>query len=180
MDKKVVKKEASYLDAIGACREAINVDGEQVGLAHEQEVAPENNWGHDQRDAIGRAASISARKKKIARKLMRISKELEALGNMEEEYKNGVEEMLDDDVDYDYEGDEDNKEAGEDDPMSMEMGTDEWLDKNEKQAKHPIEHNPDEDDPEAFADSQMGDDQWIDIGSGSFDDPRDEVGRASK
>jgi len=82
-EKKVA---SSYLDEIGANREAVGYDKEQVGLAHEQEVAAENNWGNDKRDAIGRAASIASRKTRLAKKLMRISRELEALGKMEEAY----------------------------------------------------------------------------------------------
>jgi hypothetical protein len=182
----VKEKKASYLDEIGANREAIGYDNEQVGLAYEQEVAQENNWGNDERDAVGRAASISNRKKRLAKKLMRISRELEALGKMEEAYKNGVEEMLDEDEDEDDNcdnGDEDNGEGedeGDEDIMAVEMGTDEWLDSNAKEAAHPIQHDPESDDPEAFRPSSMGDDEWISIGPGSFDDKRDSIGRASK
>jgi len=163
------KKTASYLDEIGSCREAIGYDGPQEGLAHEQEVAPANNWGSDQRDSVGRAATIANRKKRIAKKLMRISRELEALGKMEEEYQENVDEMLDDDTD-DTSGD----------PMAMEMGTEQWLDPDGKEASHPIEHDPNKDDPAAFAPSSMGDDEWISIGPGSFNDTRDEIGRAAK
>jgi hypothetical protein len=168
------KKATSYLDEIGANREAIGYDGEQVGLAHEQEVAPANNWGEDKRDAVGRAATIENKKKRLAKKLYRISRELEALGKMEEAYKAGVEEMSDDEFD-----DDDTENVGGD-PMSVEMGTDEWLDPSGKEAAHPIEHDPSKDDPEAFRSSQMGDEEWISIGPGSFDDKRDPVGRASK
>jgi hypothetical protein len=162
-------KKASYLDEIGANREAIGYDQEQVGLAHEQEVAPANNWGEDQRDAVGRAATIDSKKRRLAKKLYRISRELEALGKMEEEYKTGVEEMADDVDDID-----DN-----DDAMAVEMGTEQWLDPSGKEAAHPIQHDPNKDDPAAFAPSTMGDDEWISIGPGSFDDKRDQVGKAS-
>jgi len=181
-------KKASYLDEIGACREAVGYDQEQVGLAHEQEVAAENNWGGDSRDPVGRAASIAARKKRLAKKLLRISRELEALGNMEGDYKTGVEEMSDDEdnddvgtdnVDDDDNDDDDNDTGtGSDDPMAMETG-EEWLDASAKEAAHPITHDPNKDDPAAFAPSTMGDDQWISIGPGTFDDPRDQVGKAS-
>jgi hypothetical protein len=170
------KKATSYLDEIGANREAIGYDQEQVGKGHEEEVASANNWGDDKRDAVGRAASIANRKKRLAKKLMRISRELEALGKMEEAYKSGVEEMDEgfDEIDINLENDDDN-----DDPMSVEMGTDEWLDPSGKEASHPIEHDPSKDDPTAFAPSTMGDDEWVSIGPGTFDDKRDQVGRAS-
>ncbi len=168
------KKQASYLDEIGACREAIGYDGPQVGLDHEQEVAPANNWGQDKRDPANRAASIANRKKKLAKKLMRISRELEALGKMEEAYQSGVEEMLDED-----DGLEEKAWEDTDDPMAMEMGTEDWLDPSGKEASHPIEHDPNKDDPAAFAPSTMGDDEWISIGPGSFDDKRNEIGKAA-
>ncbi len=167
------KKQASYLDEIGACREAIGYDGPQVGLDHEQEVAPENNWGNDKRDPAHRAASIANRKKRLAKKLMRISRELEALGKMEEAYQSGVEEMADDDYD------EEKAWEDTDDPMSMEMGTEDWLDPAGKEASHPIEHDPNKDDPAAFASSQLGDEEWISIGPGTFDDKRNEIGKAA-
>lgn len=174
------KKQASYLDEIGACREAIGYDGPQVGLDHEQEVAPANNWGHDQRDPAHRAASIANRKKRLAKKLMRISRELEALGKMEEAYQSGVEEMSDDDYDFTDDGCEEKAWEDTDDPMVVEMGTEDWLDPTGKEASHPIEHNPDKDDPDAFKPSQMGDDEWISIGPGSFDDKRDPIGKPAK
>jgi hypothetical protein len=188
------KSATSYLDEIGGNKDKGDYDKkfetEQVGLAHEQEVAPSNNWGDDKRDAVGRAAVIDNKKLRLAKKLMRLSRELEALGKMEESYKSGVEEMEDDKGDdYDYEGKSDD-EGGKEDPMSVEMGTnegskDEWLDPSgkeatKKEAIHPIEHDPNKDDPDAFRSSQMGDEEWITIGPGTFDDNRDAVGRAAK
>jgi hypothetical protein len=195
------KSATSYLDEIGGNKDKGDYDKkfdtEQVGLAHEQEVAPSENWGADKRDAVGRAAAIENKKLRLAKKLMRLSRELEALGKMEETYKSGVEEMEDDkgDDDFDYDNekkeeksDEDEK-GGKEDPMSVEMGTDEWLDPSgkeaaKKEAIHPIEHDPNTDDPGAFRDSQMGDEEWITIGeesSGAWGhDKRDEAGRAAK
>lgn len=173
------KKVSSYLDEIGANREAEGYDLEQVGLAYEQAVTEEKNWGNDQRDAVGRAA-ISNRKKRLAKKLLRLSRELEALGKMEEEYKEDIEEVPEVEVDeMDYEGDDEEDDDNED-PISMEMGTEEWLAPEGKEASHPIEHDPDADDPEAFAPSTMGDDEWISIGPGEFDDKRNEIGKAAK
>lgn len=89
------KKGSSYLDQLSAGHESDTVknydpaiEEGQIGLAHEQEVAPANNWGGDQRDAIGRAASV---KKIIARKLRRIANELEALEYMSNEYSDEIE-----------------------------------------------------------------------------------------
>jgi len=50
----------------------------------------------------------------------------------------------------------------------------------EKEAVHPIEHDTSKDDPKANMSSQTGDDVWVDIGPGVFDDKRDEVGRAKE
>lgn len=173
------KKVSSYLDEIGANREAEGYDLEQVGLAYEQAVTEEKNWGNDQRDAVGRAA-ISNRKKRLAKKLLRLSRELEALGKMEEEYKEDIEEVPEVEVnEMDYE-DDDEEDDDNEDPISMEMGTEEWLAPEGKEASHPIEHDPDADDPEAFAPSTMGDDEWISIGPGEFDDKRNEIGKAAK
>jgi len=174
---KNLKKVASYLDEIGACREAIGYDQEQEGLAHEQEVAQSDNWGNDQRDPIGRAA-IQNRKNRLAKKLERISRELEAIGKMEEQYATGVEEMLDDENGEDYEEDFDSQDDGNEesgkDAMNVEMG--EWLDSG-KEATHPIQHDPNKDDPAAFAPSTMGD-EWISIGPAKFDDQRNQIGHA--
>jgi len=189
MEKKKAYK--SYLDSLSSGYDAEGYDQEQIGLDHEQEVASEDNWGSDKRDAIGRAAHITDKKLRLAKKLLRISRELEALGKMEEQYKSEIEEM-------------------EDDPTSMEMGTDDFDEKNDesdlddmdfeddasdeswldpkseekeaskKEAVHPIEHDPSKDDPEAFRDSDMGDAEWISIGPGTFDDERDQIGKATK
>jgi len=193
MDKNATNKNAtSYLDEIGANREAIGYDGEQVGLAHEQEVAPENNWGGDQRDAVGRAASIANRKKRLAKKLYRISRELEAIGKIEaaeemaDGYKEGVEEMDEGDpMDVEMTAGEGSSEELADKPQSKE----EWLDPSaaedvtaslEKDAVHPLQHDPGRDDPGMYGSSQMGDDEWISIGPGSFQDHRDTSGHAVK
>jgi len=184
------KKATSYLDSIGSGHDAQGYDQEQAGKAHTEEVAPANNWGNDQRDAVGRAAYLSAKKKRIAKKLVRISRELEALSNLEENYSVGIEEM---------EGEPEDLTQKSDEAMAMEMGEetsenpdpedsqsgDEWLDgTQEKEAAHPIEHRQQigdsTDDPAANGSSQMGDDQWISIGPGTFSDQRDPVGRAGK
>ena len=192
------KKATSYLDEIGGNREAIGYDKEQEGLAHEQEVAPANNWGDDKRDSVGRAATIENKKRRLAKKLLRISRELEALGKMEEAYQASIDEMLDDDEDtgkekkddYDYDYDDEGKkkeeksdDSSKDDPMAAEMGTEHWLDANGREARHPIQHDPNVDDPDAFRSSQMGDDEWISIGqegSAWGADKRDPAGRAAK
>jgi hypothetical protein len=44
---------------------------------------------------------------------------------------------------------------------------------------HPLEKDPLTEDPEANASSQKGDDEWIEIGPGSFDDPRNAIGKAA-
>lgn len=180
------KTAASYLDSIGANKEAEGYDQEQVGLAHEQEVAPSNNWeGGDKRDAVGRAASLNNKRQRLAKKLMRISREIEALGKMEEAYKTNVEELDGCDATDD---DDEKPVSTSEEPMKMEMGEEEWLDATvkdasvDKEARHPLTHPSAEDDPEAFRSSQMGDDEWISIGtreSGAWgSDKRNAIGKA--
>jgi hypothetical protein len=194
MEKK--KAYSSYIDTLSSGFDAKNVDGEQVGLAHEQEVAPENNWGNDKRDAIGRAAYLANKKKRLAKKLYRISRELEAIGKMEEPYAGKVDEMEEDPMsmemgtNLDEEKDPNEKEPDNDeDDINLEAKEEKWLDPNVdadkeasvvKEAIHPIQHDPNKDDPTAFAPSDMGDAEWISIGPGVFDDKRDPVGKAAK
>ena len=49
---------------------------------------------------------------------------------------------------------------------------------NLKNADHPLSHDSKKDNPEADRPYQYGDDEWVDIGPGSFNDSRDEIGRA--
>jgi hypothetical protein len=180
------KSAASYLDSIGSGRDAVNVDGPQVGKDHQEEVAAADNWKDDQRDTIGRAASMQ--KKKLARKLRRIAAELECL---DDEYKDEVEDMSKDleekDADYltksEKQDDEKDTTAEEKlDPMDMEMGTDSAFDEITSDIStdnHPIEKDVSKMDPEANASSQKGDEEWIEIGPGTFDDKRDINHRAA-
>lgn len=163
------KKATSYLDEIGACREAVGYDQEQVGKGHEEEVAAANNWEDDKRDPVGRAATIANRKKRLAKKLMRISRELEALGKMEENYMLGVEELSDDD-DYDYEEKADKMDYEEKaDDMDYEEKADkgdkddydyeEKAEENDEEKAEIGEPGFDEKDPMAMT---MGTDEWLD------------------
>jgi len=182
------KNATSYLDSIGSGYDAQGYDQEQAGKAHTEEVAPANNWGEDKRDAVGRAAYLSSKKKRIAKKLVRISRELEALSNLEEKYSEGIEEMEDEPEDISQKSDEamamEMGEETSENPESKDQSEDEWLDGTEKEAAHPIEHRERVgdvgDDPAANASSQLGDDQWISIGPGTFSDQRDSVGRAGR
>jgi len=236
------KKATSYIDELSSGFDAQGYDQEQEGLAHEQEVAAENNWGSDNRDAVGRAAYV-ARKKRLATKLRRIATELEAIEKMDEDYQDAIgdtqesiediidkvdyqatgasvagepvnvnakkkvatkrraqddggdegtpeniDNMSDEDIEEQLQDDESSDmsdddidstlqngldEENQDDPMAMEMGIG-------KGAAHPMEHDPEADDPNAFMSSQTGDEDWISIGPGTFDDQRNEVGKAAK
>jgi hypothetical protein len=220
------KKANSYLDELGSGYDAEGYDMPQEGKAHQEEVAAENNWGNDQRDAIGRAAGLAAKKKILARKLRRIAAELESLSKEEEcmdgDYKGSIEHMqseieeqeMDNDEEEKQEADsqdsgdlpedltkmtddeieeamltaddleEETKKIDETDPMAVEMGTDpafmEVVSSLKVKAEHPILHDHTEDDPSANASSQLGDEEWIDIGPGTFEDPRNAIGKAAK
>ena len=154
------KISSSYLDSIGSGFDAVGYDGPQLGKAETEEVS-EKNWGADQRDAIGRAASISIKKRRIARKLRRIAAELEQMNaEMDKEYQDVVEDELQDEIDNLDE------ELQEEENLEVTAG------KN-----HPIVKNNDT-DPTANMSSETGD-EWIDIGPGKFDDVRDVANRAS-
>ena len=192
MDTKK-KKGSSYIDELSSGYESDTVkeydpavEEGQMGKAHEEEVAPSNNWGADQRDAIGRAA----KKKHLAQKLRRIARELEAM-EMSPEYKEDIAD-IGDQVQSEASGKAVSEEL-EDEPEDLEKKNDEPEDLEDKQeeeedqddedivkdAAHPIVHDPETDDPGAFQSAQTGDEEWIDIGPGTFDDARDPVGRAS-
>ena len=84
----------------------------------------------------------------------------------------------DDDRDDDESEEQEDEEEGEDDEVAEEpkVGSKNYF---VVKAKHPIVHSPEGDDPQANASSQTGDDEWVDIGPGNFDDKRDPVGKAS-
>lgn len=147
----------------------------QMGKEHEEAVAPKNNWEDDKRDAIGHAAS---KRKKLARKLRRLAREIEAMG-LEDDYEEAIEEVQDmvkEEVKEEKQDEpEDLSDEMEEEKQECKKASDEEL---IVEATHPIEHDPMQDNPEANMSSQTGDDEWIDIGPGEFDDPRDAVGRA--
>lgn len=219
---------SSYISELSSGYDAKGVDGPQLGKAETEEVSSQN-WGKDKRDAIGRAASLMKRKR-LARKLRRIAREIEAMeqAELDEGYEDGIEEaqvdlaqqindkatgkspkdmdavkasveddmpepvdgLVDEDVemadDEDAEMNADNDAddiGGDSDPVDEdddEDDEDDDEDDNFIEASHPIDHDSNKDDPEAFMDAQTGDDEWIDIGPGSFDDKRNEIGKASR
>ena len=158
----------------------------QLGKAHEEEVAPKNNWGEDKRDAVGKAASVS-KFKRLSSKLRRIAREIDAM-TLDKKYV----EVLDDAVEQAQEEVKGISPAEmQDEPEDLKKMTDEEIEEKCKmkgsnldeyivmKATHPIDHDTAKDNPEANMSSQTGDEDWIDIGPGSFDDPRDEAGRAN-
>ena len=168
------KKASSYLDTIGSGFESSSVaeydpatSEAQLGKEHEEEVATANNWDGDKRDAIGRAAS---RKRRLATKLRRIAREIEAM-EIDEEYQENLENAVDK-----------AQEVVEGDDAATAMDKEVSASKRDEmivmKASHPMEHNPANDDPEADMPSDTGD-EWIDVGPGTFDDKRDLIGRAA-
>ena len=53
------RKASSYLDTLNPAHDAKNVDKEQAGKSHEEEV-DSPNWHGDKRDEIGKAATKMA------------------------------------------------------------------------------------------------------------------------
>ena len=118
-------KISSYLDTLGSGFDAKGVDGPQLGKAHTEEVAPSDNWNSDKRDAIGRAAFVQKRKR-IARKLRRLAREIEALekAEMNSDYKSSIEEAAGDEDIIEVIDDEAKGKGAED----MELSDDEDAD----------------------------------------------------
>ena len=170
------KKKASYLDTIGSGYESTTVTDydpatqeAQIGKEHEEEVASANNWEGDKRDAIGRAAS---RKRRLAMKLRRIAREVEAM-EMDEEYQENIEDAV---VKAEEVVEGDDPSTAMDKELSTSASKrDEFI---VMKASHPMEHDPVVDDPGANMPSNTGD-EWISIGPGTFDDKRDSIGRAA-
>jgi len=183
------KKEASsYIDTLSSGHESDTVkeydtktEG-QEGKAHEEEVAAKNNWEDDKRDPVGKAAE-----RNIARKLRRIAREIEAIdAEMDQEYMEDIEDAAEQAEEQAKGTDAEGKQANQPEDISdrsleelMEEIDSEEFEAIDKTAEHPIEHDPKEDDPEANMSSQTGDEDWIDIGPGEFDDSRDQVEKAS-
>lgn len=147
----------------------------QIGKGHEEEVAAKNNWENDKRNEIGKAASAhlrrtAARLNKLADLLDCEDVEDEELESLEDDLE---EQELDADIDEDLndEGDEISDEEYEEllESVASISGT-------KKSAAHPLERG--DDSPKSEMSSQTGDDEWIDIGPGEFNDKRDEAGRA--
>jgi len=67
----------------------------------------------------------------------------------------------------------------EEDPAAEMTDLDEEEKEMEVTARHPIEHDPAVDNPTANAPARMGEDEWVEIGPGSFDDSRDPAGKAA-
>jgi hypothetical protein len=141
--------------------EAGNGQAGQMGKGHEEEVAPKNNWKDDNRDVVGKAASISKVLKRTAVSLEKMATMLDKIADEDEEFEEF--DDIDDTSDVDIDDDEIEK-------VSSNVV---------KEAVHPAEHDSKKDDPGANMSAQTGDEEWIDIGAGTFDDKRDEVGRAS-
>jgi len=154
--------------------EAGNTNG-QAGKAETEEVTKSPNWNKDKRDAVGRAASTM---------LKRVASRLTKLADI---YESGEEiDDLENSADEEFEqleveaacgskhGNDDNDTDDVDEEcVEGKIATD-------KEAVHPIDHNEKNDNPKANMSSQTGDDEWVDIGKGTFNDKRDEVGRANE
>lgn len=159
----------------------------QEGKGHEEEVAKTNNWKNDKRDAIGKAASAqlrrtAARLNKLAEMLdngQDIDDDIDIDDDLEEQELDNIDDDTDmtdlDDIINCNDNDDDNDDISEEEynelieNVASNCGT-------KKSAAHPLERK--DDTPKSEMSAQTGDDEWIDIGPGEFNDKRDEVGRA--
>ena len=188
----MAKKQGSYLDTLSPGYESDtvkeydpSVEEGQIGKEHQEEVAPENNWESDQRDVIGRAAS---KRRKLAMKLRRIARELEAMkidagaDIMDQDYKEDIDDIAEQ-VQDETTGKSPAELQAEEIPDAVDVASRRRNFIN-VEATHPIEHDPNLDDPNAFMSSQTGDEQWISIGdraTGAWgSDKRDPIGRAAR
>jgi len=189
MSKEVKKKASSYIDTLSSGYESDTVkeydpavEEGQIGKEHTEEVAPANNWEGDKRDAIGRAAS---KRKHLAHKLRRIAREIEA-----QDMDSGYEEKIDEIQQTAIEEAQGKpvadmtrispSEEAQDEAAAKEAALKSKVSRDEFiviEAAHPLEHTK-VDDPEANMPASTGD-EWINIGPGTFDDPRDAINRAA-
>jgi uncharacterized protein YdbL (DUF1318 family) len=158
--------------------EAGHGDKGQIGKGHTEEVAKSNNWEHDKRDAIGRAASVKLLRRTAA-KLTKLADDMENMPEDdiddldEEEQFEAEDAAIAGKAAVDEVKDEDEDEGFEDlieDVKAANDGT-------KKEAAHPLER--DDDTPSSEMSAQTGDEEWVDIGPGEFDDKRDEIGKAA-
>jgi len=202
------KRVASYVSKLTSGYDATvqddyqagDVNG-QAGKAQTEAVAPANNWENDKRDAVGRAASTLLRR--VATRINKLAdiyeKNGEDLETLEKEADDEFEElhieaaatgpgghvpdgtgphgrgMGPGNGKGDGSGLKANEEEDEEDKEACKKEA-----TTEKEAVHPIEHDTSKDDPKADMPAQTGDDEWVDIGPGSFNDKRDEAGRAKE
>ena len=159
---KGTRKEASYVGELSSGfdatvqndYEAGNQNG-QAGKAETEAVTKSKNWTGDNRDAIGRAATVQL----IRHTAANLAKLAEAL----------------EDIDAGDDCDLDDEQFEEVDDDSLEAIASEVI-ATEKTAAHPADEQPRK-NPDGQMSSETGD-EWIDIGSGKFDDGRNEVGKA--
>jgi|GEM_PF-5995398 len=182
-DMRNTRKKASYISEISSGYDATTQNdydtnaskSGQIGKDHEEEVALENNWTDDKRDAVGRAASIKA----LRRTAAKLNKFADAMENGEDD------EYFEDEIlneDDSFEDDLDDLDDDDDDEEYEELIEEVASSLNTKEAStskeamnHPIDKG--DDSPKSEMPSDTGD-EWIDIGPGEFDDKRDEVGKA--
>lgn len=162
---KGTRKNSSYIGQLSSGYDAKVQDDYQAGnqkgqagKAETEEVTEKANWKNDKRDAIGRAASTLL--KRTAAHLDKLAKMYED----EEDFEDVDLDLDDDDVDEEL-------EVEATDEATVKAAA-------QKEADHPIDHDPKKDDPDANQSSQTGDEEWVDIGPGTFKDKRDGVGRA--
>jgi len=163
--------------------EAGHGDKGQIGKGHTEEVAKKNNWEDDKRDAIGRAASVKLLRRTAA-KLTKLADELEDvpadedLADEEEKFE-AEDEAAEKASAEDEDEAEDKADEDEDDFEDLiEDVKEAATDGTKKEAAHPLER--DDKPPTSEMSAQTGDEEWIDIGPGEFDDKRDEIGKAAE
>lgn len=171
----------------------------QYGLDHEQEVAKKNNWESpaDKRDVIGKPLPREIKAEVISKlkKVMATIAALEETSGDEGAYEQEVKKMTDDsdvqkmnteEIILNIASKEEKRmtkanviQASKFLVKAAELLTSELEDKDEKQARHPIEPRDEAGYNDSVGSPQMGDEEWVDIGPGTFDDARTVVNTAA-
>lgn len=169
-----MKKSQSVVGELSSGYDAKNVDKEQEGLAHEQEVAKENNWADDKHTSMGLPIPKEVKQSAIAQLNQIIAK----ISALEEEDEKEMTASLEN-VILNISAKEEEKMSNEIKEASklLRQASDLLSSYSDKSARHPSEPRDESAYERAVASPQTGDDEWVDIGPGTFDDLRNEIGK---
>ena len=169
-----MEKRQSVVGELSSGYDAKNVDKEQIGLAHEQEVAKQNNWVDDKHSTMGLPIPKEVKQSAIAQLKTIIAKISELEEEDDEKKTASLESVI-----MNIASKEEEKMSNEIKEASklLRQASDLLASYSDKTARHPSEPRDEAAFERAVGSPQMGDDEWVDIGPGTFDDLRNEIGK---